>query len=305
VTLVQPSIPQTVIWEQDKDMERFREVLALSVHALTNRPDLLIWPEAAVPGLLRYNDEMLEGLTSLATSNHVWMIVGADDAEPKRNTTGKKEFDFYNSSFLISPEGVLKSRYRKRNLVIFGEYVPLMNFLPFLHYLTPWIGGVFTPGDRAVPFVMPELRVKTTVLICFEDVFPHLAREYVSEDTDFLVNLTNNGWFGEGSAQWQHGTTALFRAIENGLPLVRCSNNGLTCWVDRHGRLREIFHDSEGTVYGKGFLTTQIPLLDRKRTPTFYNQHGDWFGWGCVGITFLQIAMRWARWRAGGVTRDV
>jgi apolipoprotein N-acyltransferase len=295
VALVQPSIPQTVIWEQDKDLERFREVLALSAQALTNHPDLMIWPEAGVPGLLRYNDEMLESLTGLAISNHVWLIVGADDAEPKKNTSGKRTPEFYNSSFLITPEGVLKSRYRKRSLVIFGEYVPLRNSLPFLRYLTPWIGEMFTPGDRAVPFIMPELGAKTAVLICFEDVFPHLAREYVKEDTDFLVNLTNNGWFGEGSAQWQHGITALFRAVENGLPLVRCSNNGLTCWVDRHGRLREIFHDSSGAIYGKGIMTTQIPLLDAKRPPTFYNEHGDWFGWGCVGITILQAAMRFAR----------
>jgi len=89
----------------------------------------------------------------------------------------------------------------------------------------------------------------------------------------------------------------LFRAVENGLPLVRCSNNGLTCWVDRNGRPREIFHDSAGTIYGKGFMTVQIPLLDSKRAPTFYNEHGDWFGWGCVGITILQIALRFARWK--------
>src|SRR6185436_6624410 len=124
VTMVQPSIPQTVIWEQDKDMERFREVLALSRQALTNHPDVLIWPEAAVPGLLRYNEEIFNALTGLAVSNHAWRIVGADDAEPKKNTEeGKKEAAYYNSSFLISPDGVLKIRYRKRNLVIFGEYV--------------------------------------------------------------------------------------------------------------------------------------------------------------------------------------
>src|SRR5205823_7716885 len=143
---------------------------------------------------------------------------------------------------------------------------------------TPWIGDVFTPGERAVPFIMPELGVKTAPLICFEDVFPHLAREYVTDDIDFLVNLTNNGWFGEGAAQWQHGTTALFRAVENGVPLVRCSNNGLTCWVDAHGRLRQLFRDQHRSVYGAGIMTAEIPLLDagQRRPPTFYNQHGDW-----------------------------
>src|SRR5438128_10831173 len=104
--------------------------------------------------------------------------------------------------------------------------------------------GSFTPGDVPMPFEMegsraggvPERwRVKTSALICFEDNFPHLVREYADDDTDFLVNLTNNGWFGESAAQWQHAANAAFRAVENGLPLVRCTNNGLTCWVDAQG----------------------------------------------------------------------
>ena len=123
------------------------------------------------------------------------------------------------------------ARYIKRKLVIFGEYVPLADWLPFLKYLTPIQGG-FTPGRRPVSFPLPGLRAKTSVLICFEDIFPHLVREHVDDDTDFLVNLTNNGWFGESAAQWQHAANAVFRAVENGLPLVRCANNGLTCWVD-------------------------------------------------------------------------
>jgi apolipoprotein N-acyltransferase len=85
---------------------------------------------------------------------------------------------------------------------------------------------------------MPDLNVTTSVLICFEDTFPHLAREDVLPDTDFLLNLTNNGWFGESAAQWQHAATASFRAVENGLPLVRCANNRLTCWVVRLGASR-------------------------------------------------------------------
>ena len=116
--------------------------------------------------------------------------------------------------------------------------------------------------------------VKTSVLICFEDMFPHLAREYADDDTDFLVNLTNNGWFGESAAQWQHAAGALFRAVENGLPLIRCSNNGLTGWVDAHGRLRQVFRDDRGTIYGPGFLTAEIPLLGagERRAPTFYHR---------------------------------
>jgi apolipoprotein N-acyltransferase len=124
------------------------------------------------------------------------------------------------------------------------------------------------------------------VLICFEDTFPHLAREYVSEDTDFLLNLTNNGWFGESAAQWQHAIAAIFRAVENRIPLVRCANNGLTCWVDEAGGLHDVFYDNSRDIYGAGFKTANIPLLGKneKRKLTFYTKHGDVFGWLCVGF---------------------
>jgi apolipoprotein N-acyltransferase len=287
VSFVQPSIPQTLIWDTSQDDERFRELLALSQQALTNKTDLLLWPEAAVPKELRYSREMVEAVTTLARSNHVWMIIGADDSEPKPGATDPQDRDYFNSSFLIDPEGSIAAKYRKRGLVIFGEYVPLVRWVPFIKYLTPIQGG-FTPGERAVPFHLTDLGAKTAVLICFEDVFPHLAREYVSEDTDFLVNLTNNGWFGEGAAQWQHAMTALFRAIENGVPLVRCSNNGLTCWVDAHGRLRQILRDRNETIYGPGLMTAEIPIFNGHNHPlTFYTAHGDVFGWTCVAATLI------------------
>ena len=119
----------------------------------------------------------------------------------------------------------------------------------------------------------------------------------MQDDTDFLVNLTNDGWFGEGAAQWQQAAAAVFRAVENGVPLVRSTNNGLTCRVDANGRLREIFRDKTGSVYGAGAMTVEIPLRQsgKKRAPTFYNQHGDWFGWLCVGVTGILFAVKIAR----------
>ena len=126
--------------------------------------------------------------------------------------------------------------------------------------------------------------------------FPHLAREYADDDIDFLVNLTNNGWFGESAAQWQHAAGAIFRAVENGLPLIRCSNNGLTGWVDARGRLRQVFRDDRGTIYGAGCLTAEIALpgAGEKRAPTFYHEHGDWFGWACVVIAGMLVIRRLA-----------
>ena len=304
VTLIQPSIPQTLIWNPDNDLERFHELLALSEQALTNDTDVLIWPEAAVPGLPRYQAEIAQPILALARAHKIWMIIGADDAEATPAAT-----NYYNASFLISPEGRLVEVYRKRSLVMFGEYIPLVRWLPFVKWLTP-VTGSYTPGDRAVQFTMQiadastaragplangavqpaessgadSFAAQTSPLICFEDNFPHRVRECAGPNTDFLVNLTNNGWFDESAAQWQHAANAIFRSVENGLPLVRCSNNGLTCWVDTSGRIREMFRDRDGSIYGKGFLTARIPLLASggTRVQTFYNRHGDWFGWGCV-----------------------
>ena len=127
-------------------------------------------------------------------------------------------------------------------------------------------------------------------------MFPQLARVAARDDTDFLVNLTNDGWFGDSAEQWQHMAGAVFRAVENGLPLVRCCNNGVTCRIDSHGRIREIFHDKTGSVYGMGALTIDLPL--ERHVPTFYNRHGDWFGWGCVGFSCLLLARRCAKQKA-------
>jgi apolipoprotein N-acyltransferase len=309
VALVQPSIPQTMIWDVAENTNRFQQVLALSERALTNKADLLIWPEAALP---EFNQENYTAITNLIRTHHVWMIFGADDEEERPDATGEK--NYYNAAFLFNPDGRWTTTYRKQKLVIFGEYIPLIRWLPFIKFFTPITGG-FTAGDKPVPFELerrapprresdaakraePVLgapaRVKASMLICFEDVFPHLVPEYVDDDTDFLVNLTNDGWFGEGAEQRQHAATAVFRAVENGLPLVRCCNNGLTCWIDSRGRLREIFRDEHGSEYGVGAMTVQIPVLapGEKRVPTFYTKHGDWFGWSCAGIAFVTALVR-------------
>lgn len=288
LALVQPSIPQTLIWDAAANTNRFRKLLELSRVALAAKPDLLVWPEAAVPGLLRYDDETRGAITSLAREHGVALIVGADDAEPKRDNPTGREADYFNSAFLINRKGEIAARYDKRRLVVFGEYVPLARWLPFLKWFTPITGG-FTPGRGSVGFTLAEPRVKTSVLICFEDLFATLARQSVEPDTDFLVNLTNNGWFGESAAQWQHAAGAVFRAVENGLPLVRCTNNGLTCWVDATGRMHEVWFGDSRDIYGEGFKLARVPVLGdgARRVSTFYTRHGDVFGWLCVVFTAL------------------
>jgi apolipoprotein N-acyltransferase len=263
---------------------------------------LLIWPEAAVPV---FDKPSFAAITNLVQAHHVWLIFNADDAVWRPNARNDDDYDVFNAAFLFDPNGSCRGIYHKQKLVIFGEYIPLVRWLPFVKYLTP-ITGSFAPGDQPVTFEMDfgvRQRVgalksgdmsphsKTSTLICFEDIFPQLARKYVRNDTDFLVNLTNDGWFGHSAEQWQHMANAVFCAVENGVPLVRCANNGLTCWIDSSGRVREIFKDKAGSVYGVGFQTIELPLLQsaENRAPTFYNRHGDLFGWACVAVAVLVL----------------
>jgi apolipoprotein N-acyltransferase len=335
VTLIQPSVPQTMIWDENENTNRFLQLLQLSetalagqnINPLTRPADtlspsdgerdgvrgdsqsgLLIWPESAVP---QFDDASYIAITNFIRAHHVWLILNADDAVPHANATNEFDNDDFNAAFLLSPSGRFGGVYHKQKLVIFGEYIPLVRWLPFVKWFTP-ITGSFAAGNEPVQFhltwwgerprepiielnggspgVSPHQAVNTSPLICYEDMFPQLGRQAVRDDTDFLVNLTNDGWFGQSAEQWQHMAGAVFRAVENGVPLVRCCNNGVTCWIDATGRVREIFRDNNGSVYGMGTLTIDLPL--QKHASTFYNRHGDWFGWGCAGIALLALARK-------------
>ena len=313
LTLIQPSVPQALIWDSSGNSNRFQQLLALTEKALTNKTDLLLWPEAALP---EFDDASYAAITNLVRTHHVWMIFNADDAVWRPDARDKNDYDVFNSAFLFNPDGQLLSVYHKQKLVIFGEYIPLVRWLPFVKWFTPIQGG-YEAGDKPATFeigwgdgwgetpsspdsnekiirlggISPH-HAKISPLICFEDMFPHTARDSARDDTDFLVNLTNDGWFGAGAEQWQQCAAGIFRAVENGLPLVRSCNNGVTCWIDAHGRVRQIFKDATGTIYGPGWLTLELPLPVEKPAPTFYNRHGDWFGWMCVAVTVLVLVFR-------------
>lgn len=305
ITLIQPSVPQNMIWDTSANSNRFQQLLALTEMALTNKTDLLIWPEAALP---EFDNASYAAITNLVRTHHVWMIFNADDVVWRPNAKAKNDYDVFNSAFLFGPDGKFVSVYHKQKLVIFGEYIPLVRWLPFVKWFTPIQGG-YEAGDQPGNFAIsrwgeqlrapqitvdngsPDISSRQTFnaapLICFEDMFPQTARAATRADTDLLINLTNDGWFGAGAEQWQQCAAGIFRAVENGRPLVRSCNNGVTCWIDAHGRVRQVFKDATGTIYGPGWMTVELPLSAEKPAPTFYNRHGDWFGWACVGVTLL------------------
>ncbi|HEY2329435.1 MAG TPA: apolipoprotein N-acyltransferase [Verrucomicrobiae bacterium] len=291
VTCIQPGIPQTVIWDERENQKSFAQFLALNETALTNQTDLLVWPESAVPEM---SAENCRAISALARAHHVWLILNGEDV-----MASPTETNWFNAAFLVNPQGELTTTYHKQKLVIFGEYVPLARWLPFLKWFTTIEGG-WTPGEK--PIVFSGNNFSAAPLICFEDCFPATARDASTNAPDFLVNLTNDGWFGDSAEQWQHLANSVFRAVENGLPLIRCANNGVTGWVDEHGRVNQIFRTAPGSEYGSGALRMEIPLraTAEKSAPTFYQRHGNWFGWSCVAVVLAALAAnRRNFWRRG------
>src|SRR5207302_5181024 len=170
LALVQPSIPQVAIWDPAEKTNRFNKLVALSQQAAAAHPDILVWPEAALPNLLtRFNPLTYAAVTNLVLPNQFWMILGADDAETQTNSKGAFEAQFFNSAFLVDRAGQLVARYHKRRLVMFGEYLPLARWFPWLNHLRSVDGG-FTSGQTHAPFDLKDVGAKAAVLICFEDV---------------------------------------------------------------------------------------------------------------------------------------
>lgn len=289
LALIQPSISQQLIWDDDANPARFQKVLDLTRQALAARPDAVIWPEGSMADLSR--DQFATVTTTTRAAGAAW-ILGTAYGEL---VNGRPEH--YNAALLVGAGGQVEATYHKQRLVIFGEFIPFENVLPFMKWLTP-IGSSFTAGRGPAAFRFGTNRsMNASPMICFEDVFAHHTRGHVKPDTDFLLELTNNGWFGESSAQWQHGASAALRAVENGVPIVRCANNGLTCWLDEFGGMRDLLRTESGSVYGPGVLVTRVPLhpAEGMRPLTFYHRHGDVFGWSCFAALMMGTVFTYRR----------
>ena len=280
VALVQPSIPQLLIWDHTEDTNRFNKIMELSTRALAAKPDLLIWPESSMPN---FTEDNFRAITNLITAHKVWMILGADDAERRPNASDPAEVDYFNAAFLFDPNGSFVATYRKQHLVVFGEYLPLARAFPFLRRIIP-VPGDFTPGDRYVPFKLTEPRANAALLICFEDVFPGVARRAASGGLDFLLNLTNDGWFGISSGPYQHLQQSRLRTIEQGLPLVRAANTGISAVIDPLGRIVASL-----PLGAEGVLDASLP---RRIGPPPYARIGDAGAAFVLGLAIIVVIRR-------------
>ncbi len=275
VAVIQGNINQEQKWLPKFQRQTLGKYLELSRQILeSEKPALIVWPETALPFYLS-ESSLIKGITSLAASRQgVTIMTGAPYREKSTDGSATK---YFNSAFFVEANGLRPERYDKQHLVPFGEYVPLKKLLPFLAPLVETVAD-FTPGTTMQPVPCQNSRVG--VLICFESIFPVLARHKTIAGSELLVNLTNDAWYGRSSAPWQHLSMAVFRAVENRRSLARAANTGVSGFIDPLGRMHNlspIFEDFTGY--------NELPIVKIKSIFTFYGGH--LVGLLCLVITIL------------------
>jgi apolipoprotein N-acyltransferase len=188
---------------------------------------------------------------------------------------------YLNRAFLILSDGAVPDTYDKAHLVPFGEYVPLKRWLPFLGKMVEQVGD-FSAGQTGD--TLQWQKYKIGMLICYELIFPYLSRAAVLNGANILINITNDAWYGDSSAPYQHFSMAVFRAIENRRSLVRSANTGISGFIDPLGRVV-----SETPIFKEAALTMEVPLLN---VSTWYTRRGDVFAKGCLVVTTIMIVWR-------------
>jgi len=248
-----------------------------SSHAAASRPELEVWPETATPFFFQQPGPLRDDVLELAEQHQVYLLFGS----PAARQTPAGELEELNRAYLVSPEGREVATYDKIQLVPFGEYVPFAQVLFFVDQIVQAIGRV-APGSVSTVFHLPA--ADFGALICYEGVFPALTRRFVAGGADFLVNITNDAWYGRTSAPYQHLAQVTFRAVENRVPLVRAANTGISAFIDPDGQIRW-----QGPLYETAWHVDEVRWPDVR---TFYTRFGDVFAWACA-LTVL-AAVGWA-----------
>ena len=188
-------------------------------------------------------------------------------------------------------------------LVPFGEYVPFEKFLGFVQNFASYSIAGFLPGTEYTVFRLPftvrdtnhEPRITNhesrtfSVLICFEDIFPSISRRFVKDGASFLVNITNDAWFMESAAPYQHAQASVFRAVENRVPVVRAANTGLSCFIDTKGRIRSRIKNKQGRDLFIAGYDTEVIRVEKKLTK--YTEYGDIFVYCCMAFFALKLLL--------------
>jgi apolipoprotein N-acyltransferase len=273
VAVIQPSIDQTAKWDPARHAEtmavyeRLTRQAGRALVGTDGRPEaptVILWPETAATIFLRGDPRLLDTLTRLSAEVGSPILVGSLDRLP--GPRGK----FLNSAFLLDRQGI-RGRYDKIHLVPFGEYVPLAGLIGFVRGWAEFISD-FGAGEARTLFPLPG--APFGVVICYEVIFPELFRDFVAEGATFMVNITNDAWFGETSGPWQHLGMLPLRAVENRVAIARAANTGVSAFVEPSGQVT-------GTLglLERGVLAGRVRL---RQGVTLYTRYGDWFAYACL-----------------------
>jgi apolipoprotein N-acyltransferase len=283
VALIQGNIDQAVKWSP-----AFRET-TLDIYSTLSRkaasqqhPDLIVWPESAAPFFFQENSPASDRIRNLARELKTNVLFGSPAAEMRNG-----RYTSLNSAFLLNPEGNETGRSDKMHLVPFGEYVPLARLMPFVHKLVHGIGD-FGPGLEMKPLKAGD--VPLGILVCYEAIFPELARAQVNNGSRVLVNITNDAWFGRSSAPYQHLSMAAFRAVETRTPLIRAANSGITSIVDQNGHIRGMT-----SLFKEAVMVGEVQPGSANAP---YLKIGDLFAQVCLLLTTGILLLQW--WRKKG-----
>ena len=267
IGLIQGNIEQGKKWDVKFKRETIDIYLTLSKKAKLEGAGLIIWPETAAPFFFEQEREYQNELTTFAKQNSVYLLIGSPAMKGRDG--------LLNSAYLISPKGDVLYRYDKIHLVPFGEYVPLKNILFFINKMVEGIGD-FVPGEDYT--IMKTDGARFGLVICYEIIFPELVREFVKRDANLMVTITNDAWFGVSSAPYQHFSMAVFRAVENRVPVIRAANTGITGIIDASGRIIKTTD-----IFAETYITDEVAISDAHKK-TIYTKYGDIFSYLCVAV---------------------
>lgn len=266
VTMVQANLPNDQRGRPEWFAEHLRRYLELTRRADSSPGTLIVWPENAIGFFPQENPPLLDGVAELLRADHAALLAGAPRAGERPEVAA-----LYNSAYLFTADGI-RGVYDKRVLLPFVERLPLRpEDSPYL------------PGTGATLF--PIANTRFGVLICYEAIYPELARELVTRGAEFLVNISNDSWFEAGAGPEQHYAIARFRAVENHVSLVRVTNSGTSGVIDPVGR--EI-----ARLPARQAAATSV-LVPIGAGGSFYTRHGDLFAAACITVTIAALGLRW------------
>ena len=282
VALVQPNIGSADKWDETKTDAILASMFQSTREAAssTPKPDLIVWPETSLPFFVRLEPLRLSQLLDLVRGIGVPILAGYPDA--KMSASGTAET--YNAAGLVRANGKFGAQYEKIHLVPFGERIPFQDVLPFLGKID--LGQAeWTPGNR--PVVFSGAGPTFGVLICFESIFADHTRTFALEGAQYLLNITNDEWFGKTAGPVQHADMAVLRAVELGRSVARCANTGISMLIDPYGRVKR-----ETPLFEPAIV---LGTVDEGLPPTQYLEWGDWVTMLSLALCGILVVVAWFR----------